>query len=559
MGTVSSIRWLARAVALALLASAIATACNQPTLPLTQGPRLAKDQSLRVLLGDQPPTLDPGQTQYQYETAVLRTISEPLLKPTADLNALRPAAAQGYDILGNGTVYVFHLRRTAQYWDGVPVKAQDFVYAWQRLIDPRLAAPNETFFASAVLNGDAVANLDPQRDASKIAAALTTLGLKAVDDFTFQVTLSHPNPAFVWIAAMPAGAPIRQDVVTKYGDKWAGTTESLVTNGPFRATEMVTNDHITVVPNKNYWGTKPKLSAITFDVVNDGAVALTKYKNGELDSIDVQPAQAASVASDNQLKQDIVRTPALTVFWITFRTNAAPTNNVMVREAIAAAIDRDAFVAQIFQGQGIPAQTFIPKGMRGYAPDLATTQKFDVAQARALLAASGVTAKQLSGVKFSYDQASDFSKATAKFIQQQLKANLDVDVTLDALDANTLSSRLSTGDFQIAGPLGWMADYPDPSDWFGLFLTTAYNNFAFYQNKQYDNFVKAAATDVQPDRRDQEYKQAQKMLVTDAPVAFLAQPVGWSLVRPFVKGATPTPADSWSGSLFPEKIYIAAH
>jgi oligopeptide transport system substrate-binding protein len=273
----------------------------------------------------------------------------------------------------------------------------------------------------------------------------------------------------------------------------------------------------------------------------------------------VQPAQAAAVAGDSQLKQDIVRTPALTVFWITFRTNAAPLNNVKVRQAIAAAIDRDAFIAQIFQGQGIPAETFIPKGMRGYAPDLGTTQKFDVAQARALLAASAVTAKQLSGVKFSYDQASDFGKATAKFIQQQLKTNLDVDVTLDALDANTLSSRLSTGDFQIAGPLGWMADYPDPSDWFGIFLTSAFNNFSFYQNKQYDNFVKAAATDVQPDRRDQEYKQAQKMLVTDAPVAFLAQSVGWNLVRPFVKGVTTTPVDSWAGSLFPEQIYIGAH
>src|SRR5207245_4170869 len=223
MGTVSSIRWLARAVALAVLASAIATACNQPTLPLTQGPRLAKDQSLRVLLGDQPPTLDPGQTQYQYETAVLRTISEPLLKPTADLNALTPAAAQGYDILGNGTVYVFHLRRTAQYWDGVPVKAQDFVYAWQRLIDPRLAAPNATFFANRILNGEQVSLLDPQRDASRIDAALATLGLKAVDDFTFQVTLARPDPAFVWIAALPAGAPIRQDVVKKFADKWAAS------------------------------------------------------------------------------------------------------------------------------------------------------------------------------------------------------------------------------------------------------------------------------------------------------------------------------------------------
>jgi oligopeptide transport system substrate-binding protein len=535
----------------------IGPACD--STPLTQGPRLAKSQTLRVQLNDQPQTLDPGQTQYPYETAVLRAISEPLLKPTADLNGVAPAAAQSYEVNSNGTVYVFHLRRNAQYWDGMPVKAQDFVYAWQRLVDSRLAAPNETFFAGAILNGDQVSALDPQRDASRIDTALATLGLKAVDDLTFQVTLSHPNPAFVWIAAMPAGSPIRHDVVTKSGDKWAASPGSLITNGPFRVTEMVANDHLTVVPNTHYWGVKPKLTGMTFAVVNDGAVALTKYKNGELDEITVQPAHAASVAGDSQLKQDLLKTPALTVFWIAFRVNQAPVNNIKVREAIAAAIDRDAFVAQIFQGQGIPAETFVPKGMHGYAPDLASTQKFDVAQARALLAASGVTAKQLSGVKFSYDQSSDFGKATAKFIQDQLKTNLGVDVTLDALDGNTLSSRLGTGDFQIAGPLGWMADYPDPSDWFGLFLTSSSNNFAFYQNKQYDNFVNVAAGDIQPDRRDQEYKQAQKLLVTDAPVAFLAQSVNWYLVRRYVSDVTTTSADEWPGALFPGQIYVGSH
>src|SRR5712692_8948875 len=511
MSMVSSTRWRVRAVALAVLTSAIATACNAPTAPpLTQGPRLAKDQTLRVLLDDQPPTLDPGQTQYTYETAVLRTIAEPLLKPTPDLNALTPAAAQSYEVTTNATVYLFHLRPTAQYWDGTPVKAQDFVYAWRRLIDPRLAAPDETFFAGSILNGDGVSALDPQRDASRIDTALGTLGLKAVDDLTFQVTLSRPNPAFVWIAAMPAGAPIRQDVVKKSPDKWAASPDSLVTNGPFRVTEMVPNDHLTVVPNPHYWGAKPKLTTITFVIVNDGAVGLAKYKNGELDVIDVQPAQAAGVAGDAQLKQDLLKTPALTVFWIVFRVDQAPVNNVKVRQAIAAAIDRDTFIAQIFQGQGMPAETFIPQGMHGYAPGLGSTQTFDVAQARALLAASGVTAKQLSGVKFTYDQSSDFAKATAKFVQGQLKANLGVDVTLDAVDANTLSSRLSTGDFQIAGPLGWTADYPDPSDWFGMFLTTNSSNFAFYQNKQYDNFVRVAGSDDKPDRRDQEYLQAQK-------------------------------------------------
>jgi oligopeptide transport system substrate-binding protein len=548
---------LRRAIAL-IAVSIIAVACNAPT-PLTQGPKLSKDQVLRVQLSDQPQTLDPGQTQYPYETAVLRAVSEPLLKPTADLNSVTPAAAQSYEVNSTGTVYVFHLRRTAQYWDGVPVKAQDFVYAWRRLIDPRLAAPNETFFAGAILNGDQVSSLDPQRDAARIDDALGTLGLKAVDDFTFQATLSHPNPAFVWLAAMPAAAPIRQDVVSKSGDRWAASPDSLITNGPFRVSEMVASDHLTVIPNTHYWGVKPKLSSITFDVVNDGAVAYTKYKNGELDEMTVQPAHAASVAGDSQTKQDLVKIPAMTVFWIAFRVNQAPVNNIKVRQAIAAAIDRDAFVAQIFQGEGIPAETFIPKGMHGYAPDLASTQKYDVAQARMLLAASGVTAKQLSGVKFSYDQSSDFGKATAKFIQDQLKANLGVDVTLDALDGNTLSSHLDTGDFQIAGPLGWMADYPDPSDWFGLFLTTSSNNFAFYQNKQYDNFVNVAGSDIQPDRRDQEYKQAQKLLVGDAPVAFLAQPVNWYLVRPYIRGMTTTSADEWPGALFPTQIYIGSH
>jgi ABC-type oligopeptide transport system substrate-binding subunit len=207
----------------------------------------------------------------------------------------------------------------------------------------------------------------------------------------------------------------------------------------------------------------------------------------------------------------------------------------------------------------LPAETFIPKGMHGYAADLGSTQTFDVARARATFAASGVSAKDLSAVKFSYDQSSDFSKATAKFIHDQLKTNLGVDITLEALDSNTLSSRLDTGDFQIAGPLGWMADYPDPSDWFGIFLTTSSNNFAFYQNKQYDSFVKTAGSDIEPDRRAEEYKQAQGMLANDVPVAFLAQTVSWYLVRPYVRGVTTTSVDEWPGALFPAQIYIAAH
>jgi oligopeptide transport system substrate-binding protein len=543
-----------RAVACLVVLGTLA-ACDSGGL--TQGPKLASDQSLRLMLEDQPASLDPGQTQYPYENAVLRAIAEPLLKPTSDLSGVVPAAASSYDVNGEGTAYVFHLRTNARYWDGTPVKAQDFVFAWQRLIDPRLAAPNESLFASAVLNGDHVSLLDPQRDASTIDTALGTLGLKALDDYTFQVQLARPDPALIWLAAMPAGAPIRKDVVAKSGDTWAASPTTLVTNGPFKVTDMVKNDHIRVERNPSYWGGKPTLSRIDFVIVNDGAVALTKYKNGELDEITVQPAQAGSVAGDASLSRELVKTPNLTVFWMVFRTNSPPLDNPKLREAIAEAIDRNAFVAQVFAGEGSAAYTFIPRGMHGYTASL-TAQKYDVAQARASLAAAGMSGKSVS-LSFSYDQSSDFGKATAKFVHDQLKANLGIEVTMQALDANTLSSHLGSGDFQMAGPMGWTADYPDQADWYDTFLTTSSNNIAFWQNQQYDNFVRVARTDTQPSRRDQEYLQAQTMLVEDAPVAFLAQTMSWSLVEPYVRGVVTSPLDEWPGALAPGQLSIAPH
>jgi oligopeptide transport system substrate-binding protein len=196
--------------------------------------------------------------------------------------------------------------------------------------------------------------------------------------------------------------------------------------------------------------------------------------------------------------------------------------------------------------------------MHGYSSNK-SAQKFDVAQARATFAASGMSPSQVSALKFSYDQASDFGTATAKFVHDQLKNNLGIEITLQPLDTNTLGSHLGAGDFQLAGPMGWSADYPDPVDWYHLFLTTSSNNVAFYQNQQYDNFVRVAKTDTQADRRDQEYQQAQQMLVGDAPAAFLAQTVSWHLVRTYVRGIINSPVQEWPGALDPGKISISPH
>jgi len=546
-----------RAIAAALAIAVLATSCTSANL--AQGPRLAKSQTLRVAIEDQPQSLDPGQVQYGFERAVLRVIAEPLVRPTQDTTGVTAAAAASYDVMNNGTVYVFHLRKDAEYWDGQPVKAQDFVFAWRRLIDPRLASPEATFFAGAIANGDRVAILDPQRDAGTIDGALQSLGLKAVDDSTFQVTLSRPDPAFIWLAAMPAGAPIRQDIVTQHGDKWSNSPDTLVSNGPFKLSKQVANEQLTVVPNPHYWGPKPTLTSIEFDIINDGAAALAKYQSGDIDVMAVQPAQAGAVAADRSLSKNVVRSPALTVYWITFRVTSPRLSNPRVRQALAQAIDRSGFVNMVFQGQGRPLETFIPQGMRGYAPELAPSQKFDVSQARAILAAAGVSAAQLSGLKFSYDKSVDFAKLTAQYVHDQLKTNLGVDIALDPLDRGTLGAKLENGSFDIAGPLGWNADYPDPADWFQIFTTTNSYNYSLYQNSRYDSLVAVAATDVQASRRDAEYSQAQRLLLSDSPVAFLAQSVSWYLVEPYVKGLMATSVDEWPGELFPDRIYVAGH
>jgi oligopeptide transport system substrate-binding protein len=111
----------------------------------------------------------------------------------------------------------------------------------------------------------------------------------------------------------------------------------------------------------------------------------------------------------------------------------------------------------------------------------------------------------------------------------------------------------------MAGPLGWSADYPDPADWFQIFLTTNSYNYSLYQSSRYDALVNAAATDTNPSRRDGEYTQAQKQLVADSPVAFLAQSVGWFLVQPWVHGATSSSVGDWPGQLSAQELYITDH
>jgi oligopeptide transport system substrate-binding protein len=249
------------------------------------------------------------------------------------------------------------------------------------------------------------------------------------------------------------------------------------------------------------------------------------------------------------------------VFWVDINVKKAPFDKLQVRQAFAQAIDRDSYVKNVLKGRGYASSTLIPKGMRDYNPSLGTGQTFDPTKAKASLQASGMTADQLTSmnIKYTYNSNSATSKTIAQFIAEQLKTNLGVTLVLDGADSKTNSKRLHTGNYQIGGPSGWGADYPDEQDWYDIFMTGSGNQFSSWSNASYDKAVTDADAASDQAKRDTLYNQAGKILVDDAPVVFLNQRTRWTLVKSYVKGLTNIPNDDWRGDFYTYTIQLAQH
>jgi oligopeptide transport system substrate-binding protein len=520
---------------------------------------LASDQSLRVNNGVEPNSLDPGQEQYDYEGAVGASISEALLKIKPDLSDAAPATASSYNVSSDGLTWTFKIRSNAKWSDGKPVTGADFVYAWQRILDPRLAAPYaDPFFDGSIAGAADYANLDPTKDAAKIPAFLSGLGLSAPDAGTFVVKLQAPAPYFKWIASLWMSAPVRKDVVEQYGsDKWATSPTSLITNGQFKVSEMVSKDHITLVPNTNYWGGAPTLTKIVNYEISDDNQAYAKYLNGELDIVNVPLANTDLVKNDPKLSKEIKFVPQLTLFWMDFNTRKAPFNNPKARLAFSKAVDRDSLAKNVGKGRWSAADFFIPKGMNGYRPDLGTSQAFDAAAAKAMLTQAVGDPSKIT-IDFLI-RNSTANKQIGEFLADQLQTNLGVKVNQVVIDSKTVTTRLRKHDYQLYVG-GWGADYPDDQDWFDIWMTGSGNVFGGYSNPDYDALVKKA--DIEPDAKKRQgyYDQAQKLLIDDAGGGFLYQRNYMMLAKPYVQGLTTTAQDfSTVGDWFWGKVSIAQH
>jgi oligopeptide transport system substrate-binding protein len=514
-----------------------------------QQPSGTQEITVNALQGE-PDNLDPNRSSFATEAAVIRQVFEPLLNFDKDLKPV-PAAASSFDVSQDGKTYAFHLRQGAKWSDGQPVTAKDFVYSYKRILDPDTAAEYASFFTDAGIVGAA--------DYNSGKGSADAVGVRAVDDNTLEIKLDEASGFFPNLAALWVVAPVRQDIVEKAGAGWAQDPATYIGNGPFKMTEWVHQDHITLVPNPNYAGTKPSLQKVTYLMVTSGEADYAAYRNNERDWTLVPDADVQTVRGDSQLSKEAVEYTELTTFWLIMNNAKPPLDNLMVRKALSKAIDRQAMIRDIAAGVGKPATSMIPPGMPGYQPELGKDIDFDPTAAKSLLSQAGFAdPAQFPQLHFRF-ATTTANQSRAEFIQAQLKQNLGINIVLDSMEAKAYQAAYKDKDYELAFG-GWGADYPDPQNWMAsLFGCKASNNKYNYCDQQFDQASAKGDTGTDLNQRLQAYAQAQQILVQDLPVAPLFYRGRMVLVKPWVQNLVITPKYDYPGDLFLKDVFLVKH
>jgi oligopeptide transport system substrate-binding protein len=542
-------------------AAAITTTASTTTAAATTT-TASSPQILRLNLGAEPDTIDPNLASWADDKSIISQCFEGLLSYNADgslkadVATVIPTVANG-GISSDGLTITFKLKTNVTWSDGKPVTANDFVYSIKREFDPTLACEYASFYFDIVGAEDSYnATSDTTAQQAALAAAI---GVSAPDNYTLVIKLVNPQPTMLDCMALWPVYPERADIIKQYGNNWTDPP-NYIGDGPYILTTWTHQSELVFKPNPNYWGTKPTLSEIDFQEITDPNAALAAYQNNELDIVGLPVGDYATYLKDPNYANQRLLFPELTTFAFQFNVTKAPFNNVLVRQALSCAVDRNAFVNNVEAGVGQAALSWIPPGMPGYNANIGTQYTFNVTQAKSLLAQAGYSdVSKLPTITFSYSNTGS-NPTIAQFLQGQMQQNLGINITLDPEDSKTFSSNVNSGNFMWAF-FGWGADYPDPDDWLpGLFGTGAGNNHTGYSNPAFDALSTKALAELDNTARLSDWDQAQQMVMNDAPIITIFYREGFVLEKPYVKGLTTTGMDgALPGDTFYNLVTIAAH
>jgi oligopeptide transport system substrate-binding protein len=479
--------------------------------------------------GGEPQTLDQAHTSIDVEANVLKDLYEGLTVYDSAGKVIA-GTAESWTTSPDATVYTFKIRPAAKWSNGEPVTAEDFVFSFRRVVDPKEAAG----YASI---------LYPLKNAEAIntgKAPLDQLGARAVDDKTLELTLERPTPYLLELLAHQTSLPVNKKSVEANGKEFVKPGR-MVSNGAFMLAENVANDHISVVKNPYHWdAANTKIDKVIFYPLEDQPAAVRRFMAGELDVNYYFPTDQMDYLK-KELGDQVHMSASLATYYFTFDTRRPPLDDVRVRRALAMAIDRDFLSQEIFKGGQLPLYSAVPPGIANYG-EPETTAYADKSQldredeAKRLLkeAGYGEGGKPLK-LDIRYNTNANHEKV-AIAVADNWKA-LGATVTLTNLDVKSHYAYLQEGgEFSVAR-CGWTADYADAENFLNLNVSTNKTfNYSHWSNAKYDALMKQSYDEIDVEKRSEVMHQAERILLDEEPVTTLMTFASPWLVSKHVKG-----------------------
>ncbi len=479
---------------------------------------------LKTNNSSEPGSLDPALAEGTHESWVLENIFEGLMT-FDEKGELTFGMAEDYEISDDDLTYTFTLRDDIKWTNGDPVIAEDFEFAWKRILDPDMAADYANILYY-VRGGEAYNTGEASRD---------DVAVKAIDEKTLEVTLESPTAYFLELTAFYSYLPVNKKVVEDNPD-WAKKPETHVSNGPF---ELVTWDHnskIIMSKNESYYNAdKIKLDGIDLDIIEDQNTAWQKYEGGEYHLLVDIPT---SVVSQLQEKDD----PQLEIgaqvgtYYYNINPETKPFNNAKVRRAISMAIDRETIVKDITKGGQFPAEGVVSYGLldetsKEFREGVGNLIDYNKENAKALLdeglAEEGMTLEEFNNSNFVLlYNTSESHKKIAQAAQEMWRTTLGIEIGLENVEFQVKLDREKSGDYEISRA-GWIGDFMDPMTFLDIWASDSPFNDVNYNNPEYDKLLKKVKSTIDQEVRMENMREAEKMFMEDSPVIplyFYTQP-----------------------------------
>ncbi|MGA8941882.1 MAG: peptide ABC transporter substrate-binding protein [Thermoactinomyces sp.] len=486
-------------------------------------------QILNLNITGEPTSLDPAQAFDEDSMDITNNLFVGLMR-LDDRHQPQPALADKVEISEDGLTYTFHLKQT-KWSNGQPLTAHDFEYAWKRVLDPDLAA-KPAFLLYFIQGAEAY-------NQGKVSS--DQVGIKASDDYTLQVKLAKPTPAFLELVAYPVFAPVSREALEQDPDMFHDA-KNYVSNGAFKLAEWKHDNYVKLTKNEHFYKKdQAGLDEIRFSIITDNKTVYQLYQTKKLDVVGKSSIPAdllTSLMAEGKVKV----LPGSGLSFFRFNVRQEPFTNKKIRKAFALAIDRKLIVEQIVGSGEEPAYAFVapsvPGNFRQEGGNFIKDGQYE--QAKQLLA-EGMAEEgwqKLPPVTLMYSNATDKNKKIAEAVQEMIRKHLGVKIQLQAKEKKVYYADQENIRF-VMSTSSFLADYNDAYNYLESFQTDHPMNRTNWSNEQYDLLLQKAAQASDTALRDQYLHQAEEILFEEMPVfplyyyntAFIEQPGIEGIIR----------------------------